>query len=234
MTDPSAKSESVLLEETRNGVRFLRMNRPEKKNALSNELTAALVRGIEAAASDDEVRVVALTGEGGAFCSGADLQEIQNSSREDDAWTQWHGDAVLYKDLLHKMLLFPKPIIAAVNGPALGNGAGLVLASDIVIGTDLLEGPPDVGPPDPVGIVLEHRSIRGVDRVWQPDPAEHRAALVDGDGLDRRRPDVDPQRDLGHGSNLRHDDPDDAGAPGRVEPGRPLAISSTPGRMPRG
>ena len=73
MTDPSMKSEPVLLEETRNGVRFLRLNRPEKKNALSNELGWALVRSVEDAASDDEVRVVALTGEGGAFCSGADL-----------------------------------------------------------------------------------------------------------------------------------------------------------------
>ncbi len=73
MTDPSIKPEPVLLEETRNGVRILRLNRPEKKNALSNELTWALVRSVEEAASDDAVRVVALTGEGGAFCSGADL-----------------------------------------------------------------------------------------------------------------------------------------------------------------
>ena len=68
MTAPSATSEPILLEETRNGVRILRMNRPEKKNALSNDLTRALVRSVEAAASDDEVRVIALTGVGGAFC----------------------------------------------------------------------------------------------------------------------------------------------------------------------
>ncbi len=54
MTDPSTKSEPVLLKETRNGVRILRMNRPEKKNALSNDLTRALVRGIGEAAADDE------------------------------------------------------------------------------------------------------------------------------------------------------------------------------------
>ena len=47
-------SEAVLLEETRGGVRYLRMNRPETRNALSNELTRALVRGFEAAAADDE------------------------------------------------------------------------------------------------------------------------------------------------------------------------------------
>jgi hypothetical protein len=54
MTDPSMTSEPVLLEKTRNGVRILRMNRPEKKNALSNDLTRALVRSVEEAASDDE------------------------------------------------------------------------------------------------------------------------------------------------------------------------------------
>ncbi len=68
MTDPSMKSERVLLEETRNGARILRLNRPEKKNALSNELGWALVRSVEDAASDAEVRVVALTGgDGGAI-----------------------------------------------------------------------------------------------------------------------------------------------------------------------
>ncbi len=73
MTTSSTTSEPILLEETRNGVRILRMNRPEVKSALSNDLTRALVRSLEEAASDAEVRVVALTGVGGAFCSGADL-----------------------------------------------------------------------------------------------------------------------------------------------------------------
>ena len=56
MTGPFVTSEPILLEETRNGVRILRMNRPEKKNALSNDLTRALVRSVEAAAADEEVR----------------------------------------------------------------------------------------------------------------------------------------------------------------------------------
>ncbi len=111
------------------------LNRPHKRNALSRMMMVQLKQALDDLHQERQVRAVILSGAGSAFCSGADLLEIQNSSREDDAWTQWHGDAVLYKDLLHKMLLFPKPIIAAVNGPALGNGAGLVLASDIVIGT---------------------------------------------------------------------------------------------------
>jgi enoyl-CoA hydratase/carnithine racemase len=75
MTEPSTTSEPILLEETRNGVRILRMNRPEVKNALSNDLTRALVRSLEEAASDTEVRVVALTGVGGAFCEAPGLAD---------------------------------------------------------------------------------------------------------------------------------------------------------------
>jgi enoyl-CoA hydratase/carnithine racemase len=110
------------------------LNRPHKRNALSRMMMIQLKQALDDLHQERKVRAVILSGAGSAFCSGADLQEIQDSSRDDDAWAQWHGDAVLYKDLLHKMLLFPKPIIAAVNGPAVGNGAGLVLASDIVIG----------------------------------------------------------------------------------------------------
>jgi methylglutaconyl-CoA hydratase len=79
------------------------------------------------------VRAVILTGSGQAFSAGIDLREIQATSSSDDALAQWHADVVQYKGLLETMLQFPKPIIAAVNGPAAGAGAGLVLASDIVL-----------------------------------------------------------------------------------------------------
>jgi methylglutaconyl-CoA hydratase len=82
-----------------------------------------------------KVRAVILTGAGTAFCAGMDLAEMQATSQQPDAWAQWHHDAVQYRELIDKMLLFPKPIIAAVNGPAVAGGAGLMLASDIVIGT---------------------------------------------------------------------------------------------------
>jgi methylglutaconyl-CoA hydratase len=78
---------------------------------------------------------VILTGSGPAFCAGMDLAEMQETARQPDALSQWHEDAVIYRELIDKMFLFPKPIIAAVNGPAVAGGAGLVLASDLVIGT---------------------------------------------------------------------------------------------------
>jgi methylglutaconyl-CoA hydratase len=82
-----------------------------------------------------KVRAVILTGAGTAFCAGMDLGEMQQTIQQPDALAQWHNDAVQYRELIDKMLQFPKPIIAAVNGPVMAGGAGLMLASDIVIGT---------------------------------------------------------------------------------------------------
>ena len=109
------------------------LNRPKKRNALSRMMILQLKQAFGDLHQERRVRAVIITGAGSAFCSGADLQEIRDSSRDDDAWAQWHSDAVLYKELLEQMLLFPKPIIAAVNGPAVASGAGLVLAADITI-----------------------------------------------------------------------------------------------------
>jgi 2-(1,2-epoxy-1,2-dihydrophenyl)acetyl-CoA isomerase len=129
MTHSSVKSEPVLLEETQNGVRFLRMNRPEKKNALSNELTSALVRGIEAAASDDAVRVVALTGEGGAFCSGADLSPRKPTDPPPESVEQT-ADRVVQLVTGFRVTC-EKPVIAGIDGIAIGAGLALAMCTDI-------------------------------------------------------------------------------------------------------
>lgn len=111
------------------------LNRPEKRNPLSRRMIDELRQALEDFHRERSVRAVILTGAGAAFCSGADLQEVQDRSRQTDAWSCWHEDAVQYKELLEAMLAFPKPIIAAVNGPAVASGAGLVLAADIVLAT---------------------------------------------------------------------------------------------------
>lgn len=110
------------------------LNRPDKRNALSRETLRLLLQAFEDFHMERGVRAVILTGAGNAFCSGADLAEIREASRGEDAQQRWYEDAVQFKELLQYMLRFPKPIIAAVNGPALANGAGLALASDLVIG----------------------------------------------------------------------------------------------------
>ena len=109
------------------------LNRPDKRNALSRILLMNLKQAFEDLHQERKVRAVILTGAGAAFCSGLDLQEMQATAQESQAHAQWYDDANQYKDLIETMLRFPKPIIAAVNGPAVAGGAGLLLASDIVL-----------------------------------------------------------------------------------------------------
>ncbi len=129
MTAPSTKSEPILLEETRNGVQILRLNRPEKKNALSNELGWALVRSVEEAASNDEVRVVALTGEGGAFCSGADISPRKPTDPPPESVEQT-ADRVV-KLVTGLRVTCEKPVIAGIDGIAIGAGLALAMCADI-------------------------------------------------------------------------------------------------------
>ncbi len=79
------------------------------------------------------MRGVIITGAGTAFCAGLDLDEMLSAADQEDAQEQWRADSVLYHDLVEAMLRFPKPLVAAVNGPAVAGGAGLVMACDLVI-----------------------------------------------------------------------------------------------------
>jgi enoyl-CoA hydratase/carnithine racemase len=111
------------------------LNRPDKRNAISRQMLADLSQALDDLHQERRVRAVILTGAGPAFCAGMDLSEMQATAQmpQADAWQQWHEDAVQYRELLDKLLQYPKPIIAAVNGPALAGGVGLILASDVVI-----------------------------------------------------------------------------------------------------
>jgi enoyl-CoA hydratase/carnithine racemase len=109
------------------------LNRPEKRNALSRALLAELSQALGDLHLERRVRAVVLTGAGPAFCAGMDLLEMRETSQQENPHTQWHEDAVLYRDLLETMWRYPKPIIAAVNGPAMAGGAGLLLGCDLVV-----------------------------------------------------------------------------------------------------
>jgi enoyl-CoA hydratase/carnithine racemase len=112
------------------------LNRPEKRNALSRALLAELSQAISDLHGERRVRAVVLTGSGPAFCAGMDLAEMQATNQSPDALAQWQSDAVAFRDLLEMMLIFPKPLIAAVNGAAMAGGAGLMLACDLVIAVE--------------------------------------------------------------------------------------------------
>ena len=113
------------------------LNRPEKRNALSRELLSELSEALFDLHQEKRVGAVILTGSGEAFSAGIDLGEIVSSTEENSQPApDWGRDAEQLVDLILQMLQFPKPIIAAVNGPALASGAGLVLACDLAIGSE--------------------------------------------------------------------------------------------------
>ena len=129
-------SEPLVQVKVHESVGTIILNRPEKRNALNRALQAELVQALDDLHRERRVRTVILTGAGSAFCAGMDLDEMRETAKLDDAHAQWGKDAETFREVLLTMLRFPKPIIAAVNGPAAAGGAGLVLAADIVLGTD--------------------------------------------------------------------------------------------------
>ncbi len=112
------------------------LNRPDKKNALSREIVTMLEQAFQDFLSERSVRSVILTGSGDTFCSGTDLAQIQQTRESPQAMQTWHEDVIAFKSLIEYMLRYPKPIVAAVNGPIAGAGLALVLAADLVVASE--------------------------------------------------------------------------------------------------
>lgn len=109
----------------------LTLNRPDKRNALSRALIAALSEAVERAASDPSARCLVLTGVGPAFCAGMDLDELRGTlgDQSDLVWDDAHKLSALYE----KLYTLPKPTVAAVNGAAVAGGCGLVTVCDLAV-----------------------------------------------------------------------------------------------------
>lgn len=125
------------------GVAQITLARPEKRNALSPETIRQLQDALTAARRDEQVRVVVLRADGPDFCAGADLESLAGLV---DAGVEAHrADARAFADLYLAMRSLAHPVIGSVRGRALGGGAGLVTACDIVVaGSDARIGYPEV------------------------------------------------------------------------------------------
>ncbi len=124
-------SESLVLRRDHGRVRVLVLNDPERRNPLSDPLADALASELEAAEREPEVRAVVLTGAGKAFSAGADLAFLKRVRSEAAEANLAHSRRLA--ELFLRVYTFPKPIVAAVNGPAVAGGAGLAVACDLVV-----------------------------------------------------------------------------------------------------
>jgi 2-(1,2-epoxy-1,2-dihydrophenyl)acetyl-CoA isomerase len=116
---------SVLGYRVENGVAWLRLNRPESRNAINEPLRRALAESIKRAERAPEVRALVVVGEGQAFCAGADVREFQARTA---AVEEIRGE---YESILQRLHAMPKPTIAALNGVAAGIGASIAFACDL-------------------------------------------------------------------------------------------------------
>jgi len=126
MTEASAVT--IVTSEMQGAVKWIRFNRPEVKNAITPE-SAELVRKEVESATEEDARVIVLTGNGGAFCSGADLKAL--APRMDEFSGVGGVLREYYHPLVKAMITSPLPVIAAVDGAAAGIGSDIALAADM-------------------------------------------------------------------------------------------------------
>ena len=126
-----AEANSTVLYDVEGGIARITLNRPEKRNALNEELIGALKKALRRANDEENARVVIVSGAGADFCSGADLEALQKISTA--TVTENLADARSLMELFLLIKTVRIPVIAAVRGRALAGGCGLALACDLVL-----------------------------------------------------------------------------------------------------
>ena len=127
-----------LMESNEDGIATLTMNRPAARNALTPQMMAGLREALPRLAADPDVRVVVLTGAGGAFCSGGDVKGFADRASSNDVEESYEcrvHDLRQRMDISRVLHEMPKPTLAVIPGPAAGAGLSLALACDLRIAT---------------------------------------------------------------------------------------------------
>lgn len=152
-------------------VRTIRLNRPEKKNAINDALAWGIISAIEQAAKDDSVWVIAVTGKEGAFCSGLDLTGPGKSASPLSPLSQQLDDIGWVGHFLLSMRrTCDKPIVGGINGVAVGAGLGLAMATDIRIvskSARLMAGYTRIGGSPDAGLTITLPQIMGYERAMR-------------------------------------------------------------------
>ncbi|MCS7166898.1 MAG: enoyl-CoA hydratase-related protein [Gemmatales bacterium] len=125
----------IVLARVEASVATITLNRPDKRNALNRALVMRLLEAFHQVIADTQVRVIILTANGPAFCAGMDLAELAETLDRPDEAEQVHADTRRLAELYELIYTCPKPTIAAVPGPAVAGGAGLITVCDLAVAT---------------------------------------------------------------------------------------------------
>jgi enoyl-CoA hydratase/carnithine racemase len=129
---------SLIQLQVESGIATLTLNRPDKRNAMSDDMRNEFIHALERVSADKAIRALVLTGAGKGFCAGGDIAGMErrlNAPAGEVGFNGWHRQQRVHhtQSLLHTM---PKPVIAAVNGAASGLGADTALACDFIIASE--------------------------------------------------------------------------------------------------
>ncbi len=130
MTDTPAPEAPATLLHVERGVATITLNRPDRRNSLSEALVESLAANLTAAIADEHSRVIVVTGNGPVFCAGADLRERRTAAAPAAGAAE---ELPTFVRIFQMMQASPKPVVAKLNGPALAGGLGLACAADITI-----------------------------------------------------------------------------------------------------
>ena len=135
MSETGSRLQTVNLD-VLDGVATIELNRPERLNAWNGQFGEDLLTALRAVAEDADARAVLITGAGRGFSSGADLKEISTETTPDGRPNVYATLTERYHPIMKGIRELPKPVIAAVNGPAVGIGCSLALCSDLIIAAE--------------------------------------------------------------------------------------------------